>query len=83
LVEAAPSAIGLGWSGGDGREPGSTARTLETVEATYVATSARDAGRVDVEETRNMVETPHDAEREGEVLLELWTKWGEPPQLPP
>jgi hypothetical protein len=52
-------------------------RTLETVEA---ATSARDAEQVDVEETRNVVETPQDARREGEVLPRLRTEREEPLQ---
>jgi hypothetical protein len=55
-VEAAPSATGLGRSGGDGQEPGSTTRTLETVEAGEAMTSACDIGQVNAEETRNMVE---------------------------
>jgi hypothetical protein len=44
----------------------STTRTLETVEAGKAATSARDAGQADVEETRNVVETPQDVGKEEE-----------------
>jgi hypothetical protein len=33
-------------------------RAQETIEAGEAATSARDAGQADVEETRNMGETP-------------------------
>jgi hypothetical protein len=57
LVEVTPGAIGLGWFGGDGLEPGSTMRTLEIVKAVEATTSARDAKQADVEETRNMGET--------------------------
>jgi cytochrome c len=60
-VEVAPGAIGLSQSEGDGQEPGSTTRTRETVEAGKAATSARDVGQTDVEETRNVVETLRDA----------------------
>jgi hypothetical protein len=61
---------------------GSTTRTLETVEAAEAATSTRDAGQVDMEETRNMGETPRDAGRKGEVLRRLRTELEEPPQQP-
>jgi hypothetical protein len=83
LVEVAPGATGLGQSGGDGREPGSTTRTLETVEVGEAATSVRDAGQADVEETRNVGETLRDARREGEVLPGLRMEWEELPQQPP
>jgi hypothetical protein len=39
-------------------------RTLEIIEATEAATSAHDAEQADVEETRNMGETPRNAGRE-------------------
>jgi hypothetical protein len=80
LVEVALDATRLGRSGGDGLEPGSTMRTLETVEAAEAATSARDVGQENVEETRNMGETPRDARREGEALPGLRTAREEPPQ---
>jgi hypothetical protein len=47
-------------------------RTLETVKVVGAVTSARDAGQADVEETRNVGETPRDAGREGDVLSGLW-----------
>jgi hypothetical protein len=42
-------------------------RTLETIEANEVVTSAHDAGQADVGETRSVVETPQDAGKEEEV----------------
>jgi hypothetical protein len=82
LAEAAPDATGLGRSRGDGRGPGSTVRTLETVEATEAATSAHDIGQADVEGTRNAGEAPRDAGKEGEVLPESQTGQEEPPHQP-
>jgi hypothetical protein len=67
LVEVAPGASGLGQSGDDGREPRPATRILEAVEAREVATSAHDAGQVDVVETRNVEETPRDVGQEEEL----------------
>jgi hypothetical protein len=78
-VEAAPGATKLDRSGGDGQEPGSTTRTLEAIEAGEAATSTRDAGHTDVEQTRNVVETPWDAGKEEEPS-ELWSEREEPQQ---
>jgi hypothetical protein len=47
-----------------GPEPGSTARTQAIVEAIGDETSIHDAGRVDVEESREVVEAPPDAGKE-------------------
>jgi hypothetical protein len=58
-------------------------RTLETIEDAEATTSARDTRQADVEETRNVGETPRDAGKEGEALPGLQTKWEEPPQQPP
>jgi hypothetical protein len=69
LVKAAPDATGLGQSGGDDSELGSTVRTLETVEAIEAATAAHNAGKANVGETRNAGKAPQDAGKEGEVLL--------------
>jgi hypothetical protein len=65
-VEVASGTTRLDGSEGDGQEPGSTTRTLETVKAGKAATSARDVSQADVEETRNVVETPQDAGKEEE-----------------
>jgi hypothetical protein len=46
-------------------------RTLESVEAAEAATSACDTGQADVEETRNVGETPRDVGKEEEALLVL------------
>jgi hypothetical protein len=54
-------------------------RTVESVEAAEAATSARDTRQADVEETRNVGETPRDAGKEEEVLLGLRAKREEPP----
>jgi hypothetical protein len=51
-------------------------RTLETIEAGKAATFAHDVGQADVEETRDMVETPQDAGKE-EELPELQIEWEE------
>jgi hypothetical protein len=77
LVESSLGTTGLGRFRGDGQEPGSTTRTLETIKGGDAATSTHDAGLADVEETREVMETPRDAGRE-EELLELWMKWEEP-----
>jgi hypothetical protein len=66
-VKAALGATRLDRSGGDGQEPGLTTRTLETIEANEVVTSARDVGQANVGETRSVVETPQDAGKEEEV----------------
>jgi hypothetical protein len=42
-------------------------RTPETIEASKATTSARDTGQADVEETRDVVETPQDAGKEEEL----------------
>jgi hypothetical protein len=47
-----------------GSEPGLTATTQATVEATEAKTSVRDAGRADVGETREVVEAPLEAGKE-------------------
>jgi hypothetical protein len=49
-----------------GPEPGSTTRTLETVEAGKAKTSVRDARRADVEKIKEVVEAPPDAGKEEE-----------------
>jgi hypothetical protein len=61
LVEAAPGSARLDVRGVGGPEPGSTARTQATVEA---GTSIRDAGRADVEESREVGEAPLSAGKE-------------------
>jgi hypothetical protein len=48
-------------------------RTPKTVEAGKATTSACDAGQADMEETRNVVESPQDAGKE-EELPKLHTK---------
>jgi hypothetical protein len=80
-VEAALGATGLDRSGGDGQEPGLTTRTPETVEVSKAATSTCDARQADVEETKDVVETPQDAGKE-EKLPGLQTEWEEPQQQP-
>jgi hypothetical protein len=45
--------------------------TLETVEVGEAATSTRDAGQTDVEETRSMVETLQDARKDEDRLPKL------------
>jgi hypothetical protein len=57
-------------------------RTLESVEAAEAATSTCDTRQADVEETRNVGETPRDAGKEEEALLVLRVEWEEPPQQP-
>jgi hypothetical protein len=76
-VEAALGATRLDRSRGDGQELGSTMRTPKTVEAGKAATSARDAGQADMEETRNVVEASQDAGKE-EELPKLHTEQEEP-----
>jgi hypothetical protein len=63
-VEAAPGGARLDVLGVGGLEHGSTARTQATVEAVEAETSVRDAGRADVEESREVVEAPSDAGKE-------------------
>jgi hypothetical protein len=65
-VEVAPGGARLDVPGVGGLEPRSTMRTLVTVEAGEAKTSVRDAGRADVEESREVVEAPPDAEKEAE-----------------
>jgi hypothetical protein len=78
-VEATSGATGLDRSRGDGQEPRLTTRTLETIKAGKAATSAHDAGQADVEETRDMVETPQNAGKK-EEQPELQVEWEEPQQ---
>jgi hypothetical protein len=80
-VEAALGITRLDRSRDDRKEPGLTTRTLESIEADEAATSARDVGQANVEETRSMVETLQDAGKE-EELLELQSEREEPQQQP-
>jgi hypothetical protein len=52
-------------------------RTPETVKAGKAVTSTRDARQADVEETKDMVETPQNAGKE-EEQPELQAEWEEP-----
>jgi hypothetical protein len=63
-VEAVPGDARLEVPGVGGSEPGSTAMTQATIEAAEAETSVRDAGRADVEESREVVEAPPDAGKE-------------------
>jgi hypothetical protein len=63
-IEAAPGGARLDVPGVGGSEPGSTATTQATVEATEAETSVHDAGWADVEESREVVEAPPDAGKE-------------------
>jgi hypothetical protein len=65
-VEAAPGSARLDVPGVGGPESGSTTRTLVTVEAGKAKTSIRDAGRADVEKSREVVEAPPDVGKEAE-----------------
>jgi hypothetical protein len=65
-VEAAPGDARLDVSGVGGLEPGLIVRTQATVEAVEAKTSIHDAGRTDVEESREVVEAPPDAGKEAE-----------------
>jgi hypothetical protein len=47
-----------------GSEPGSIATTQATIEAAEAKTSVCDAGRADVEESREVVEAPPDVGKE-------------------
>jgi hypothetical protein len=65
-VEAALGGARLDVLGVGGPEPGSTARTQAAVEAVEAKTSICDAGRADVEESREVVEASPDAGKEAE-----------------
>jgi hypothetical protein len=67
-VEAALGCARLDVPGIGGPEPGSTMRTLETVEAGMAKTSIHDARRADVEKIKEVVEAPLDAGKEEEQL---------------
>jgi hypothetical protein len=66
LVEAALGGTRLDGSSIGGPEPGSTARTLETVEVGKAETSVRDARQADVEKIKEVVEALPDAGKEEE-----------------
>jgi hypothetical protein len=65
-IEAAPGGAKLDTPGVGGLEPGSTTRTLATLEAGKVETSVHDAGWAEVEKTKEVVEAPPDAGKEVE-----------------
>jgi hypothetical protein len=60
-IDAAPGGARLEAHSIGGSEPGSTQAIIEAVEA---ETSIRDAGRADVEESREVVDAPPDAGKE-------------------
>jgi hypothetical protein len=64
VEEVVPSGAGLEVPGTGGSEPGSTATTQATVEAAKAKTSIRNAGRADVEKTKEVVEAPPEARQE-------------------
>jgi hypothetical protein len=80
-VKAAPGCARLDVPGIGGLEPGSTTRTLETVEAGKAETSIRDARRADVEKIKEMVEAPPDVGKE-EVQPKLQPERAEPRPQP-
>jgi hypothetical protein len=80
-VEAALGSARLDVPGVGGPESGSTTRTLVTVEAGKAETSVRDAGRADVEKSREVVEAPPDVGKEAEQL-ELQPEREEPRPQP-
>jgi hypothetical protein len=55
-VEAVPGGAGLEVPGAGGSEPGSTVMTQATIEAIEAKASVRDAGRVDAEKLKEVVE---------------------------
>jgi hypothetical protein len=65
-AEAAPGGARLDVPGVGGPKPRSTTRTQATVKAGEAETFIHDAGRVDVEESREVVEAPSDAWKEAE-----------------
>jgi hypothetical protein len=65
-VEAASGCARLDVPGIGGPEPGSTTRTLETIEAGKAETSIRDARRANVEKIKEVVEAPPDVGKEEE-----------------
>jgi hypothetical protein len=65
-----PGDAGLEVPGAGGSEPGSTATTQATVEATEAGTSVHDAGRVDAEKLKEVVEALPKAGQEATQLEE-------------
>jgi hypothetical protein len=65
-VEAAPGGARLDVPSVGGPEPRSTTRTQATIEAVEAEASIHDAGRADVEESREVVEASLDAGKEAE-----------------
>jgi hypothetical protein len=63
-AEAVPGDAGLEVPGAGGSEPGSTAITQATVEAAEAGTSVHDAGRADVEKSKEVVEALPEAGQE-------------------
>jgi hypothetical protein len=74
-VEAASGCARLDVPGVGGPELGLTMRTPVTVEASKAKTSIHDAGRADVEKTKEVVEAPSDAGKKEQ--LELQPEWEE------
>jgi hypothetical protein len=75
-VEAASGCARLNVPSIGGPEPGSTTRTLETVEAGKAVTFVRDARWADVEKIKEVVEALLDARKE-EEQPELQPEWEE------
>jgi hypothetical protein len=63
-VEAVPGGARLEVLNISRSEPGSTVTTHATIEAAEAETSIRDAGRADVEKSREVVEAPPEAGKE-------------------
>jgi hypothetical protein len=76
-VKAAPGGARLDVPGVGGPKPGSTVTTQAIVEVIEARTSICDAGRADVEESREVVEAPPDAGKEA-AQLESQPAWEKP-----
>jgi hypothetical protein len=63
-VEVVPGGARLGVPGASGSKPRSITTTQATVEAAEPKASVRDAGRVDVKKSREVVEAPPEARQE-------------------